>query len=60
MTTLTHNMRKRRDGIWECVDCKREGTIAEINEVKCAGQHRHFDHVMDAIEGTGKFAKENK
>ncbi len=59
MSTLTHNMRKRRDGVWECVVCKREGTIAEINDVSCPKPAKGNKAVLDAIEGRGQFGKGN-
>ena len=54
---LTHNMKRRRDGVWECVDCKREGTIAEINDVACPTPTAAGSNLIDAIEGTGKYTR---
>jgi hypothetical protein len=54
MVTLTHNMIRRNGGHWQCVDCHRYGTIAEINAVPCP---KPTDVVLDAIGAKGKFAK---
>lgn len=60
---LTHNMRRESTldewiggSAWTCVNCRRAGTIAEINAVPCpAPPAQSEDQVLDAIEGKGAF-----
>lgn len=57
MAELTHDMMRRGDGTWTCVDCGRSGTIAEVNAVRCPVEKKDNRNLLDAIAGTGKFAK---
>lgn len=57
---LTHDLKREGGGDWVCVNCGARGsTIAAVSAEICTRRSNTNQNVLDAIAGTGKFAKKD-
>lgn len=54
---MTHDLVRKNDGRWRCVNCGRIGTtIGGVNRIRCTDPAPPGSNLIAAIEGTGPFA----
>jgi hypothetical protein len=56
MALLTHDLMRRGNSPWTCVNCGHQGsTIAEVSAVSCPKKPSSNNNAIAAIEGTKPF-----